>query len=49
MLDELDPEAAIIKEIKEETGYSVDEVTKIYEAFAAPGSHGEDPFLYGQV
>ena len=46
MLDELDPEAAIIKEIKEETGYHVNEVTKIYEAFATPGAHMEKIHFY---
>jgi len=46
MLDELDPEAAIIKEIKEETGYQVNEVTKIYEAFATPGAHMEKIHFY---
>lgn len=46
MLDELDPEAAIIKEIKEETGYQVKEVNKIYEAFATPGAHMEKIHFY---
>lgn len=46
MLDELDPEAAIIKEIKEETGYQVQEVNKIYEAFATPGAHMEKIHFY---
>ncbi|MBC7884621.1 MAG: NUDIX domain-containing protein [Saprospiraceae bacterium] len=46
MLDELDPEQAIIKEIKEETGYQVQEVTKIYEAFATPGAHMEKIHFY---
>ena len=41
MLDEMHPEATIIKEIKEETGYDVPCVQKIYEAFATPGAHKE--------
>ncbi|MEZ4909542.1 MAG: NUDIX domain-containing protein [Saprospiraceae bacterium] len=41
MLDALHPEAAIIKEIFEETGYTVQHVNKIYEAFATPGAHME--------
>jgi len=46
MLDELHPEQAIIKEIKEETGYMVKDVTKIYEAFATPGAHMEKIHFY---
>jgi nudix-type nucleoside diphosphatase (YffH/AdpP family) len=46
MLDELNPEQAIIKEIEEETGYQVTEVTKIYEAFATPGAHKEKIHFY---
>jgi nudix-type nucleoside diphosphatase (YffH/AdpP family) len=46
MLDELHPEAAIIKEIEEETGYIVRDVTKIYEAFATPGAHMEKIHFY---
>jgi len=46
MLDELHPEQAIIKEIKEETGYKVKDVTKIYEAFATPGAHMEKIHFY---
>ena len=46
MLDELHPEEAIIKEIKEETGYKVKDVTKIYEAFATPGAHMEKIHFY---
>ena len=41
MLDQLHPETTIMKEIKEETGYEVSRVTKIYEAFATPGAHKE--------
>ena len=46
MLDELNPEQAIIKEIEEETGYKVSDVTKIYEAFATPGAHKEKIHFY---
>ncbi|MBK8624901.1 MAG: NUDIX domain-containing protein [Saprospiraceae bacterium] len=41
MLDELNPEQAIIKEIEEETGYRVTEVTKIYEASTTQDAHKE--------
>lgn len=46
MLDDLDPEAAIIKEIEEETGYRVPRVTKIFEAYATPGAHMEKIHIY---
>lgn len=46
MLDDLDPEAAIIKEIEEETGYRVPGVQKIYEAYATPGAHMEKIHIY---
>lgn len=46
MLDDLDPMQAIIKEVKEETGYEVTQVTKIYEAFATPGAHTEKIHFY---
>lgn len=38
LLDELDPEACIIKEIEEETGFRVPKVEKIFEAYMSPGS-----------
>ncbi|MBL0026244.1 MAG: NUDIX domain-containing protein [Saprospiraceae bacterium] len=46
MLDQMHPEATIIKEIKEETGYEVTQVEKIYEAFATPGAHKEKIHFY---
>ncbi|MBK8669553.1 MAG: NUDIX domain-containing protein [Saprospiraceae bacterium] len=46
MLDELNPEQAILKEIKEETGYTVKVVTKIFEAYATPGAHMEKIHFY---
>lgn len=49
MLDMLHPEDTIIKEIKEETGYEVTKVTKIYEAFATPGAHKEKIHFYTAV
>jgi len=38
LLDERSPEAAIRKETAEETGYVIDEVRKVFEAFMSPGS-----------
>jgi GDP-mannose pyrophosphatase NudK len=46
MLDELEPEKAILKEIEEETGYQITKVQKIYEAFATPGAHMEKIHFY---
>ncbi|WP_116125327.1 GDP-mannose pyrophosphatase NudK [Lewinella sp. IMCC34183] len=41
ILDELDPETCIRKEVLEETGYRVGEMEKIYEAYTSPGSVAE--------
>lgn len=38
MLDNDQPEACIIREIEEETGYKVDAVTKIFKAYSSPGA-----------
>ncbi len=38
MLDETDPEACIRREVEEETGYRVDRVEKVFEAFMSPGA-----------
>jgi len=46
MLDDLNPEQAIIKEVREETGYEVKDIHKIYEAFATPGAHMEKIHFY---
>lgn len=46
MLDEQDPESAIIKEVAEETGYRIKEVQKVYEGFATPGAHMEKIHFY---
>jgi GDP-mannose pyrophosphatase NudK len=46
MLDDLDPEQAIIKEIEEETGFRIQDVVKIFEAYATPGAHMEKIHFY---
>lgn len=38
LLDENDPETAIIKEIEEETGYEITQVEKVFESYMSPGS-----------
>ena len=38
LLDEDDPEACIIRETEEETGYRLHSVKKIFEAFMSPGA-----------
>ncbi len=38
MLDNDQPEQCIIREIEEETGYKVDHVTKLFEAYSSPGA-----------
>lgn len=38
LLDEDDPEACIIRETEEETGYKISEAKKIFEAYMSPGS-----------
>lgn len=38
LLDDASPEARIRAEVEEETGYRVQDVTKIFEAFMSPGS-----------
>ncbi len=37
-LDEESPEEGIKREVEEETGYKVDAVTKVFEAYSSPGS-----------
>ena len=37
MLDKDNPEACIIRETEEETGYRLKEVKKVYEAYSSPG------------
>jgi len=38
MLDNDKPEACIIREIEEETGYRVNSVTKLFKAYSSPGA-----------
>ena len=40
------PEAAIIREIKEETGYATAEVTKALEVYSSPGAYTEKLYLF---
>lgn len=46
MLDKNTPEATIIKEIEEETGYRVSEIQKAGSVYATPGAHMEKIYLY---
>lgn len=46
LLDEADPEACIIREIKEETGYHVPKVQKVFESYMSPGAVTELLYLY---
>ena len=41
-----DPEDAVIREIKEETGYHITHVEKVYEAYSSAGSLTELLYLY---
>src|SRR6202012_5351623 len=38
LLDKDNPEAAIRRETEEETGYKIDKVKKVFEAYMSPGS-----------
>jgi nudix-type nucleoside diphosphatase (YffH/AdpP family) len=38
LLDQNSPEACIKREAEEETGFRIDSVTKIYEAYMSPGA-----------
>lgn len=40
------PEETIIREIKEETGYEIEKVQKIFEAYSSPGSLTEIIYYY---
>jgi len=42
LLDELDPEAAIVKEAEEELGYRLENVKRILNLFMSPGSVSEE-------
>lgn len=46
LLDEADPEACIIREIEEETGYHVPGVQKVFETYMSPGAVTELLYLY---
>jgi nudix-type nucleoside diphosphatase (YffH/AdpP family) len=46
LLDESNPEECIKRETEEETGYRLDRVTKVFEAFMSPGSVTEKLFFF---
>lgn len=46
LLDNDDPETAIIRETEEETGYRLQSVQKVMEAYMSPGSVTEKLFFY---
>lgn len=46
MLDNLDPEKRIKAEAEEETGYQVEQVEKVFEAFMSPGSVTEKLYFF---
>ncbi len=46
LLDNDDPETAIIRETEEETGYRLTSVEKVMEAYMSPGSVTEKLFFY---
>jgi nudix-type nucleoside diphosphatase (YffH/AdpP family) len=46
LLDQNNPETAIIREIEEETGYKIENVNFLFEAYASPGAHQEKIFFY---
>lgn len=46
LLDENNPEDCIKRETEEETGYTINHVTKVFEAFMSPGSVTEKLFFF---
>ena len=46
MLDKDDPETCVIKEVEEETGYRINKVEKIFEAYSSPGALTEKLFYF---
>ncbi|RXG18214.1 nudix-type nucleoside diphosphatase (YffH/AdpP family) [Leeuwenhoekiella aestuarii] len=46
LLDENDPETAILKEIEEETGYRIKTVEKVFESYMSPGSVTEILYFF---
>ena len=46
MLDQDDPETCIIREVEEETGYRIQRVQKIFEAYMSPGAVTEILYFF---
>ncbi|MFK7805865.1 MAG: NUDIX domain-containing protein [Anaerolineae bacterium] len=46
LLDQASPEARIKQEVEEETGYQVDQVRKVFEAYMSPGSVTEKLYFF---
>ncbi len=46
LLDEDDPETAIIRETEEETGYKIKEIEKVFECYMSPGSVTEILYFF---
>jgi nudix-type nucleoside diphosphatase (YffH/AdpP family) len=46
LLDQASPEASIIRETEEETGYRVTRVRKVFEAYMSPGSVTEKLYFF---
>lgn len=46
LLDNLDPDSRIKAEAEEETGYRLEQVEKVFEAFMSPGSVTEKLYFY---
>ena len=46
LLDDQDPEGCIRKEVTEETGYEVEKVEKVFEAYMSPGSVTEILYFF---
>ncbi len=46
LLDNDEPETAVIREMEEETGYRIQSVEKVMEAYMSPGSVTEKLFFY---
>lgn len=46
LLDNMSPETRIKAEAEEETGYQIDQVEKVFEAFMSPGSVTEKLYFY---
>ena len=46
LLEGDDPEACIIKEVEEETGYSIPKVQQVFEAYMSPGAVTEKLYFF---